>query len=151
MAVDGERENFHRPRIDTVHAAGTDYVDYVRLLRHVVIRGTALGVAGLSCILTISGCAQFDKAFGQQQVDVYFAADVSVAFKLKVRAACNNIIPDVKAEPISKGIPLSSAVDVVVYNTTGASATDITLLGDCVSKFQPETTGMIPIDSSDEG
>jgi hypothetical protein len=123
----------------------------MRLLRRVVIRGTFLGAVGLSCILTISGCAQFDKALGQQQVDVYFADNVSVAFKLKVRAACNNIIPDVKAEPISKGVPLSSAVDVVVYNTTGASATDITLLGVCVSKFQPETIGMTPVDSSDGG
>jgi hypothetical protein len=37
-----------------------------------VNRGTAVGAAGLMCAVNVSGCLQFDKALGQQQVDVYF-------------------------------------------------------------------------------
>lgn len=101
------------------------------------------------CTLAVSACAQFDKALGQQQVDVYFAPNVSVAFKMKVRAACNNL-PDVKAAPIAKGVPLSSAVDIVVYNTTGASLADVTRLEECIQKFAPKTIGSNSIDSSDD-
>ena len=50
-----------------------------------------------------------------------------VAFKLKVRAACDNL-PHVKATPIAKSVPLSSAVDVVTYNTSGAGVADIARL-----------------------
>ena len=67
----------------------------------------------------MTGCAQFDKALGQQQATIYFQPSTPVAFKLKVRTACNNVTPNVKAVPIATGVPLSSAVDVVTYNTTG--------------------------------
>ena len=99
--------------------------------------------------MAASGCAQFDKALGQQQADVYFGENVSVAFKMKVRAACNNL-PDVKAEPIPSGVPLSSAIDIVVYNTTGASDADIARLEECISRFEPEVQGLDPTDSSDD-
>ena len=73
----------------------------------------------MTCCLAAGGCAAFDKALGQQSVDVYFHETVSVAYKMHVRAACNNL-PDVKAEALATGVPISSAIDVVVYNTTGA-------------------------------
>ena len=60
------------------------------------------------------------KALGQQSVDVDFQDNVSVAYKMHVRAACNNF-PNVKAEAIATGVPIASAIDVVVYNTTGAT------------------------------
>ena len=44
---------------------------------------------------SVTGCAQFNKALGQQQV-IYFKTSTPVAFKLKVRAACDNL-PHVKA------------------------------------------------------
>jgi hypothetical protein len=117
----------------------------VRAFRQVPARGVTVA---LVCTLAVSGCAQFNKALGQQQVDVYFASNVSVAFKMKVRTACNNP-PDVKAEPIAKGVPLSSAVDIVVYNTTGASLADVARLEECINKFAPKTIGFDPVDSSD--
>ena len=101
------------------------------------------------CCLTASGCASFNKALGQQQVDVYFNESTTVAYKMHVRAACNGL-PNVSAEPIATGVPLSSAIDVVVYNTTGASIVDITRLDECLNKFS-QVQGTDPIDSSDAG
>lgn len=102
----------------------------------------------MTCCLGITGCARFDKALGQQRVDVYFQNNVSVAFKLKVRAACNNL-PHVKAVPIATSVPMSSAVDVISYNTTGASTADIARLEVCLNKFQPQVLGINSTDSSD--
>src|SRR5580692_3464499 len=122
----------------------------VRLLplvvtRAVVLRPAALGLAGLACCLGVTGCAQFNKALGQQQATIYFQSSTPVAFKLKVRAACDNL-PHVKATPISTAVPLSSAVDVVTYNTTGAG---VARLEECVNKFSPQVQGVDVEDSSD--
>jgi hypothetical protein len=121
----------------------------MRVLPRVVTRTAALGLVGLLCCLSVAGCAAFDKALGQSQVDVYFTESTSVAFKMKVRAACNNL-PDVKAAPIATSVPLASAVDVVVYNTDGSNDADIARLEECVNKFAPKVEGIDPIDSSDD-
>jgi hypothetical protein len=109
----------------------------------------ALGLVAAVCCLVASGCASFDKALGQQAVDVYFQDNVSTAYKMHVRAACNGL-PDVKAEAIATGVPLASAIDVVVYDTTGASLVDITRLEECLNKFSPQVEGIDPVDSSDD-
>ena len=109
----------------------------------------ALGLVAAVCCLVASGCASFDKALGQSSVDVYFQDNVSVAYKMHVRAACNGL-PDVSAQAIATGVPLASAVDVVVYNTTGASLVDITRLEECLNKFSPQVEGIDTQDSSDD-
>jgi hypothetical protein len=109
----------------------------------------ALGLAGVACCLGITGCSQFDKALGQQQAVIYFQTTTPVAFKLKVRSACNNL-PHVTAAPIATGVPLSSAVDVVTYNTDGAGLSDIARLEECVNKFAPQVQGVDIQDSSDD-
>lgn len=119
------------------------------VLPRVVTRPVALGLAGVACCLGVAGCAQFDKALGQQQAIIYFEDNTPVAFKLKVRTACNNL-PDVKAVPIQTGIPLASAVDVVTYNTTGAGIVQIARLEECVNKFQPQVQGIDVEDASDD-
>ncbi len=111
---------------------------------------TALGLAGVVCGLGLTGCAQFDKALGQQQALIYFAESTPVSYKLMVRKACNHVTPNVVAAPIATDVPLSSAVDVVTYNTTGSSDVDIAKLGVCVDKFQPQVVGMTTQDSSDD-
>jgi hypothetical protein len=114
-------------------------------------RPVAIGLAGVAVLasLGLSGCAEFDKALGQQEAEVYFQQTTSVAFKLKVRAACNGL-PNVKAEPIPTGVPIQSAIDVVVYNTTGASDADIARLEVCVNKFSPQVVGVDFEDASDD-
>ena len=108
-----------------------------------------LCLAGVACCLGVTGCAQFNKALGQQQATVYFQTSTPVAFKLKVRAACDNL-PHVKAAPIATSVPLSSAVDVVTYNTTGAGVADIARLEECVNKYAPQVQGVNVTDSSDD-
>jgi len=97
----------------------------------------------------VTGCAQFNKALGQQQALIYFKMNTPVSFKLKVRSACDNL-PHVKAAPIATGVPLASAVDVVTYNTTGAGLADIARLEECVNKFAPQVVGFNVHDSSDD-
>jgi hypothetical protein len=113
-----------------------------------VLRPAVLGLAGLACCLGVTGFAQFNKALGQQQATIYFQSSTPVAFKLKVRAACDNL-PHVKATPIAKSVPLSSAVDVVTYNTSGAGVADIARLEECVNKYAPQVQGVDVTDSSD--
>jgi len=120
-----------------------------RSLASPAVRAAALGLAGLACCLAATGCAAFDKALGQQQAQIYFEQTTPVSFKMKVRAACNNL-PNVKAAPIATGVPLSSAIDIVVYNTTGASDADIARLEECVNKFAPQVQGVDFQDSSDD-
>ena len=60
--------------------------------------------------------------------------------RLQVRTACAKL-PHVTATPIATGVPLSSAVDEVVYTVTGASIADIARLQECVAKF-PSVQGM---------
>lgn len=103
----------------------------------------------VTCCLAASGCAQFNKALGQQSLDVYFKETTPVAYKMHVRAACNNL-PNVKAEPIATGVPLASAIDIVVYNTTGASLVQVTRLTECLNKFS-QVVGTTAQDSSDDG
>jgi hypothetical protein len=96
----------------------------------------------------VTGCAQFNKALGQQRAKIYFKESTPIAFRLKVRAACDNL-PHVKAMPIAKSVPITSAVDIVTYNTTGASDADIARLEVCVNKFSPQVEGVDVTDSSD--
>jgi hypothetical protein len=122
------------------------------VIRPAVTRPVALGLAslaGVALCLSVTGCAQFNKALGQQQANIYFQESTSVAFKLKVRAACNNL-PHVKATPLSTTVPLSSAVDIVTYDTTGAGVADIARLEECVNKFAPQVQGVDVTDSSDD-
>ena len=102
----------------------------------------ALGVAG-----SLTGCAQFNKALGQQQALVSFKSGTPVSVRLQVRAACAKL-PNVSAAPIPSGVPAESAVAVVVYKVTGASNADIARLQVCLSKF-PSVQGLNLQDSSD--
>jgi hypothetical protein len=111
-------------------------------------RALALGLAAAACCLAASGCASFDKALGQQQVDVYFDQSTTVAYKMHVRAACNGL-PDVTAQPLATSVPISSAIDVVVYTTNGASDVDIARLEECLNKFS-QVQGVDTMDSSDD-
>jgi hypothetical protein len=109
-----------------------------------------LGVAALSvaCLLGVTGCAQFNKALGQQQALVTFQNGTSVATRLQVRTACAKV-PGVSAIPIPKGVPLSEALDQVEYSVTGASNAELAQLQVCLSKF-PSVQGLDYQDASDD-
>jgi hypothetical protein len=102
----------------------------------------------VACSLGVTGCAQFDKALGQQQALVTFANGTSIATRLQVRAACAKV-PDVSPIPIPKGVPLSEALDQVEYSVTGATNADLARLQECLSKY-PSVQGLDVQDASDD-
>ena len=116
----------------------------MRVLPRVVV---PLAIVGTASLLGVTGCAQFDKSLGQQQALVSFKSGTSVSVREHVRTACAKL-PHVTAAPIATGVPLSSALDEVVYTVTGASNADIARLQVCLSGF-PSVQGMDLQDSSD--
>ena len=105
------------------------------------------GVAALGLAGSLTGCAQFNKALGQQQALVSFKSGTPVSVRLQVRAACDKL-PNVSAAPISRDVPSQSATSVIVYKVTGASNADIARLQVCLSKF-PSVQGLDLQDTSD--
>jgi len=105
-------------------------------------------VLGLSTVLGVTGCSQFDKALGQQQALVSFKDGTPVSVRLHVRSACGKL-PNVSAAPIPSGVPLASAVDEVIYQVSKASPADISRLEECLAKF-PSVQGMNLQDSSND-
>jgi hypothetical protein len=103
--------------------------------------------AGLAASLGVSGCSQFDKALGQQQALVSFKSGTPVSVRLQVRTACDKL-PNVSAAPIPKSVPMSSAVDVIIYQVNNAGPADIARLQECLAKF-PSVQGMNVQDSTD--
>ena len=101
---------------------------------------------GLVASLGVTGCSQFDKALGQQQALVSFKSGTPVSVRLQVRSACDKL-PNVSAAPISKSVPMSSAVDEIVYQVNNAGPADIARLQECLAKF-PSVQGMNIQDSS---
>jgi hypothetical protein len=99
-------------------------------------------------LVAVTGCSQFNKALGQQQALVSFKDGTPVSVRLQVRAACAKL-PNVTAAPIPTGVPLASAVSVVVYQVNKASDADIARLSECLTKF-PSVNGMNIQDSSDD-
>ena len=116
----------------------------MRVLPRVVV---PLAIVGTVTVLGVTGCAQFDKSLGQQQALVSFKAGTPVSVRLHVRTTCAKV-PHVSAAPIASSVPLSSAVDEVVYRVTGASNADIARLQECLATF-PSVQGLDLQDSSD--
>ncbi len=114
----------------------------MRVLPRVVVLATVL------CLLGLTGCAQFDKALGQEQALVSFKDGTPVSVRLQVRAACAKV-PDVSAVPIPAGVPLTSATAEIEYTVTNASDADIARLSECLAKY-PSVLNMDLQDESDD-
>jgi hypothetical protein len=115
----------------------------MRVLPPVVIAASALFLLG------VTGCSQFDKALGQQQALVSFTPGVSNKVRLQVRSACGKL-PNVHPQPIPTGVPLTYALNQIVFQIDNAGATDITRLSECVTKYSAGASIDIQ-DSSDNG
>lgn len=116
----------------------------MRVLPRVVV---PLSAASLACLLGVTGCAQFNNSLGQRQAFITFQNNTPVQVRLQVRATCAKV-PHVTAVPIAKGVPLSSAVDQVVYTVTSASNADLARLQECLNKF-PSVVGLNLQDGTD--
>ncbi|MBO0820520.1 MAG: hypothetical protein J2P26_06675 [Nocardiopsaceae bacterium] len=115
----------------------------MRVLPAVVIAVSALSVLGLT------GCSQFSQSLGRQQAMVSFAPGASNSVRLQVRAACGQL-PNVKPAPVSKSVPLSSALSEVVFRIDNAGDADIARLEECLQKY-PQVAGIDIQDSTDNG
>ena len=119
----------------------------MRILPRVVVPAVALCLLGVT-LLGVTGCAQFDKALGQEQALVSFKDGTPVSVRLHVRAVCATV-PNVSALPLPAGVPMTSAVAEIVYQVTNASDADIARLQECLAKF-PSVQGMDLQDESDD-
>jgi hypothetical protein len=103
----------------------------------------------LALATTISGCAKFDAALGQQWAVVHFTPNTSVATLLTVRAACSHV-PNVRPEALPQSRNPGDMIYSVRYRTDNASDADLARLQQCLQRF-PAVTGIDIQDSGDAG
>ncbi|HEY6277888.1 MAG TPA: hypothetical protein VIX86_16335 [Streptosporangiaceae bacterium] len=99
----------------------------------------AAALAALA-LLTVTGCASFDKAFGQQEAVVQFKAQTPNSVRLKVRAACSHL-PNAVPEPLPTDHLASDVLNDVRYQVNNASDGDLAKLDQCLQRF-PSVTGI---------
>jgi hypothetical protein len=94
-----------------------------------------LVIAVIAGVLAVAGCAQMDKALGQQYLVVQFAPNTTLATARHVTAACSRV-PNVRLQPVK---PTTAQVNVAysaTYNTTDASAANLARLQVCLARFR---------------
>jgi hypothetical protein len=107
--------------------------------RRVVRSGTFRRVVtyGLFAMLVgtlATGCAGFDKAFGQREAIVTFQQGTPKSVRLEVRAACSHV-PRAVPEPLPTDHKLSDYDNDVRYRIDKASDAELAQLENCLSKF----------------
>jgi len=90
-------------------------------------------LAGLAAV-SVAGCAQFDKAMGQQEEVVIFRQNTPTDVRLQVRAACSHI-PRAVPEPLPTDGKASDKLYNVRYQVGSASTGDLAQLQRCLSRF----------------
>ena len=99
----------------------------------------------------VTGCAQFDAAFGKQWVQVTFASGTSVATARHITSVCSHI-PNLKLEgPVRSDTAQRGVVDTVNYTATKASDAQLSLLEQCLGKFPTSVIGVTEMDQGDTG
>jgi hypothetical protein len=111
---------------------------------------TGIAVAGAAAAaVSLSGCAKFDAALGQQWIQVSFAPNTTVAQLKHIRLACSHV-PNVKPYPFPKQQSVINLINSVRYNTDSATDANVAQLQICLQKF-PQVQGFSPMDTGDEG
>jgi hypothetical protein len=112
----------------------------------VLSRGLTVSAALAALLLAgASGCASFDKTFGEREMVVQFKAQTSNSVRLKVRQACSHI-PLATAEPLPSHASLAGLPYDVRYRVDNASDADVARLQQCLEKF-PSVVGVDPEDA----
>jgi hypothetical protein len=93
----------------------------------------AAALAGLAAV-SAAGCAQFNKALGQQEEVVIFRQNTPNAVRLQVRAACSHI-PHAVPEPLPTDGKVSDELYNVRYQVGSASTGELAQLQQCLSRF----------------
>ncbi len=109
----------------------------------------AAGAAAGALALGIGGCAQFDKALGQQWVEVTFAPNTSVATAKHVTSVCSHV-PNLRlAGPVKPTTAQAGIVGSVRYNAVHASDAQLADLEQCLNQFPKTVQGFTEMDNSD--
>lgn len=115
----------------------------------ITVRTVAIAFAAGALALGVSGCAQFDKALGQQWVEVTFAPNTSVATAKHVTSVCSHV-PNLRlAGPVKPTTAQASVVGSVRYNATHASVAQLAELEQCLGQFRKTVQGFTEMDNSD--
>lgn len=104
-------------------------------------RGTAavLLLAG-GLLVTVTGCAKFNAALGQQEAVVQFRNGTPNATRLHVRTACSHI-PQATPEALPTDHRASDLLYNVRYRVDNASNAQIAELEQCLQKY-PSVVGI---------
>ncbi|MGE5291743.1 MAG: hypothetical protein ACM3ML_32005 [Micromonosporaceae bacterium] len=95
----------------------------------------AIGAATVLAGTLISGCAGFNKAFGQREAIVIFREGTPASARLAVRAACSRV-PHATPEPLPSDGKLSDYLNNVRYRIDTASDAQIAQLENCLDRFR---------------
>ncbi len=106
-------------------------------------------VVAITVAVGAGGCAKFDKALGQQWIDVTFAPNTSVATAKHITSVCSHV-PNLPLEgPVKPTTAQAGVVDSVRYNSTNASDGQVALLEQCLGKFPASVQGFTQMDEGD--
>jgi hypothetical protein len=113
------------------------------------VRTAAIAFAAATLALGVGGCSQFDKALGQQWIEVTFAPNTTVATAKHVTSACSHV-PNLPLEgPVKTTTAQANVVDEVRYNATHATDAQMARLEQCLGKFPKTVQGFTEMDDSD--
>jgi hypothetical protein len=106
-------------------------------------------VLAITAAVGVGGCAKFDKALGQQWIEVTFMPNTSVATAKHITSVCSHV-PNLRLEgPVKPTTAQADIVDSVRYNSTNASDGQVALLEQCLGKFPASVQGFTQMDEGD--
>ena len=108
-----------------------------------------IAVAVLTLTVGLGGCAKFDKALGQQWVEVTFAPNTSVATAKHITSVCSHVTNLHLAGPVKPTTAQAGVVDSVRYNSTNATDAQLARLESCLSRFPSSVQGFTQMDQGD--
>jgi hypothetical protein len=115
----------------------------------ITVRAAASALAAGALALGVGGCASFDKALGQQWIQVTFAPNTSVASAKHVTSVCSHV-PNLRLSgPVKPTTAQAGVVDSVRYNATKASDAQLSELEQCLGQFPKTVQGFTELDNTD--
>ena len=113
------------------------------------LKSAALALATAVLAIGAGGCAEFDKALGQQWVVVQFAPNTTVATAKHVTSVCSHV-PNLRLEgKVKPTTAQAGVVDSVNYNARNASDAELAELEQCLGKFPGIVQGFTEMDQGD--
>jgi hypothetical protein len=108
----------------------------------------AIAVAAVLAV-SLAGCAQMDRALGQQWFVVQFNPNTTAATARQVAKACSHV-PNLRLAPIQLAGANSGIVESVQYNATNATDANMAELQTCLQRF-PSVQSVGLQDAGDSG